>query len=388
MELAPGRGGAEQYAYGVTCALRARGDDVSVLAARLDPSLTRLLGEQRVHRVDLPRPTSAVKNLAFAAAVATHLARAEYDIVYGLSPFGPQDVARIGDGLHGEWLRIQTPFPPARWLKMVTPRHRAMLALERAMLRPGNQRHVVANSHLCRRQAIAAHGLDPGSVSVIPGGVDGARFNADARSRYREATRARLRLGHTDVALLFAGHNFRRKGLYELIEALGAVPRPARERAALFVAGRDKKGDAYRLLDRAARFGFAGRTHFLGAMERMEALYAAADLFVLPSWYDPCSLACMEALACGLPVVTTATNGAGELVPEGVAGHAIPTHHDIDLLADRLATLIADDNRRAALSRGALAAGAPLAMEHHVESLAALFARVATDSRNPLTLPR
>src|SRR6266702_909399 len=104
----------------------------------------------------------------------------------------------------------------------------------------------------------------------------------------------------------------------------------------LVIFGRDKaQGRAERL---AGSLGIASRVHFAGAQEDVRPWYAAADSFVLPSLYDPFPNAALEAMACGLPVVTTPQCGAAELIVEGVNGFVVEALA-VDALADRLARL-------------------------------------------------
>jgi len=78
--------------------------------------------------------------------------------------------------------------------------------------------------------------------------------------------------------------------------------------------------------------------HFAGVQENMGPWYGAADAFALPSLYDPFPNAALEAMACGLPVITTPQSGAAELIEEGVNGYVVGAL-EVDALADRLARL-------------------------------------------------
>ncbi len=121
--------------------------------------------------------------------------------------------------------------------------------------------------------------------------------------------------------------------MFRLIEAFA---RSRRRDSHLVVVGRDKaQARAERL---AGSLGIASRVHFAGAQEDVRPWYAAADSFVLPSLYDPFPNAALEAMACGLPVVTTPQCGTAELIVEGVNGFVVEALA-VDALADRLARL-------------------------------------------------
>jgi UDP-glucose:(heptosyl)LPS alpha-1,3-glucosyltransferase len=121
--------------------------------------------------------------------------------------------------------------------------------------------------------------------------------------------------------VLFAGTGWERKGLRFAIQAVEECG----EGFSLLVAGRgDERGFQ------------AKRTRFLGVAEDMPSLYAAADLFLLPTIYDPFSNACLEALASGLPVITTTANGFSEIVQNGVHGTAVDDPRNIGGISEAL----------------------------------------------------
>src|SRR4029453_3560399 len=88
----------------------------------------------------------------------------------------------------------------------------------------------------------------------------------------------------------------------------------------LLVAGR---GDARRYKTTRLRFWREEPVKFLGEVADLVPIYTAADIFILPTIYDPFSNACLEALACGLPVITTRSNGFSEIIEGGVHGSIV-----------------------------------------------------------------
>jgi len=132
---------------------------------------------------------------------------------------------------------------------------------------------------------------------------------------------------------LHVGAGFERKGVFRLIEAFA---RSGQHDAHLVIVGRDKaQARAERL---ASSRGIASRVHFAGAQENVGPWYGAADAFALASLYDPFPNAALEAMACGLPVITTPQCGTAELIDEGVNGYVVDALA-VDELADRLARL-------------------------------------------------
>ena len=168
--------------------------------------------------------------------------------------------------------------------------------------------------------------------------------------------------------LLYVGSGFERKGVRNLLTAFARVPGPAR----LAIVGGDKHSARFERL--ANRLNIAGRVRFTGALQDVTPLYAAADAFVLPTLYDPMPNAALEALACGLPVLTTPTCGAAEFITEGVNGH-LRDALDINGLAQAM-TLLADPARAASMRAAARASVAHLSLDAMAQQLLALYRSV------------
>jgi UDP-glucose:(heptosyl)LPS alpha-1,3-glucosyltransferase len=115
--------------------------------------------------------------------------------------------------------------------------------------------------------------------------------------------------------------------------------------AELWVLGRGRRGPYER---RARSLGVAAAVRFLGPRPGAERYYAAADVYAHPTYYDACSLAVLEALASGLPAVTTASNGAAGYVLEGECGFVLPEADDAAGLADRILRCLAPGFREKA----------------------------------------
>jgi UDP-glucose:(heptosyl)LPS alpha-1,3-glucosyltransferase len=246
-----------------------------------------------------------------------------------------QDVYRAGDGCHREWLIRRFRYEPSSRAPLVwlAPHHRLTLALERHLLGRRRYRLIVANSQRVRADLGRHYGVPPGDVRVIYNGVDLDRFSPSQRLARRAAARAPLALPAGATALLFMGTGFQRKGLRYALRALGEAPKEVH----LLVAGRDQASSRYEA--EARDRGVAERVRFLGAVPEPESAYAAADGFVLPTIYEPFSNACLEALASGLPVITTRDNGAAELLSGHHPALVLDDPADHHGLAERMARL-------------------------------------------------
>ncbi|CAH0286166.1 glycosyltransferase family 4 protein [Roseomonas sp. CECT 9278] len=219
-----------------------------------------------------------------------------------------------------------------RW--RVDPRmmrlRRAMALIEARAMRRAER--IVAVSQALRRLFVASHGVAPDRIAVIPNGVDTARFAPDRLAPLRDAARARLGLRGEELMLLAVAHNLWLKGVDVSLRAL-ALARRRGIAARLVVAG-GVPDDEWRAL--VARLGLADSVVFAGEVAAIEPLLAAADVMLHPTRWDACSLATIEAMAAGLPVVNAAANGASDLIADGANGFVLARSDD----AGRLAALV------------------------------------------------
>ena len=231
-------------------------------------------------------------------------------------------------------LRLRTAVSPRGWL------HRSRMArLEQ--LQAVRAKRIVAVSHRLRALLAERHGVQPSRISVIPNGVDTRRFAPARLAGLREPARHALRLGD-DVLFLAVAYNMRLKGIDTAMRALAMLVQEGAA-ARLAVAGGEANAFWTRL---ASRLGVHERVQFLGRTTDIAPLYAAADAVVHPTRWDACSLATIEGLAAGLPVITTAMNGAGELIADGHSGFVLPDPEDAAALAAHMRLLLDPAARR------------------------------------------
>jgi len=311
-------GGTERYLDGLAAFLAQRGHEVTIVCrSHATPP------QPAVHFVPLRGFAlgGAWRTWNFARAVEKHVEaqRAErpYELVVGLGRTWTQDVLRLGGGCQRTYLErahAATLTARDRLLGGGAWKHALAVRIEERAL-ADERVHVIANSHMVRRDVEARYGLARERVSVIENGVDLARFHPRLRADVGMAKRRELGLGAGDCVVLFLGTGYARKGLDLVLEAFPALVR-ARPEARLVVAGFDSARARYEA--RAKELGLGAV--FVGGTLAPEALYAAADLYVLPTRYDPFANSTLEALASGLPVVTSSTNGGAELIDAGVHG--------------------------------------------------------------------
>ncbi|MEO8438717.1 MAG: glycosyltransferase family 4 protein [Spartobacteria bacterium] len=253
------------------------------------------------------------------------------DLLLSLERVWRCDVYRAGDGIHQAWMERRDTVSSVfrRWGRHFNGKHKEALELEKALFSGGAQ-WVITNSEMVKREAEQFYHYPPEQISVVPNGVPLLDFRPDpvARALHRKI----LRLHDNEIAVLFVGSGWERKGLRYAVEAANSLGGDFR----LLVAGRGP-----------ARYVRGRAVQRLGAVRDLPSLYAAADLFLLPTLYDPFSNACLEALAAGLPVITTRDNGFSEIMEDRVHGSIIDLGSNVAQICDAL-NYWADAERREA----------------------------------------
>lgn len=304
-EISYTKGGAERYAANLCRELCQMGHQVWVLAEifadDIHPDLIHI-------PIKVNRTTSSQRTLSFHNNAQRALQELEVDAVLALSRSFPADAFRVSDPLHRFWMKIRYPGRIHRFLQSLNPRHRAILKMERGILDPKNTRMIITNSQLSKTLIGEYYQYPAERIHVIYNGVDHSQFTADTSLRMDE-----------EIQLLFVGQDFKRKGLSHIIDAL-AIVRNAGHRCTLRVIGRD---DPTPYQSHAARLGIAEHITFEGPTRAIQDAYRSADLFIFPSHYDPFANVVLESLACGLPALTTTTNGSSEIISEGKTGYVI-----------------------------------------------------------------
>ena len=270
----------------------------------------------------------------------------------------------------------------ARGLKMmfnrISPKHRAALALEAEQYSSADQRYI-AISRMVQRDMRTFYRVPPDRVQLIYNGVDLERFSPERLASMRAEARERFGLAADEQALVFVAHNFKLKGLGELIAAIGGLLRNGRwpASARLVVVGRGKVRPYQR---QAERCGAAGAVRFVGGVDPIDAAYAAADVFVHPTWYDPCSLVALEALAAGLPTLTTRFNGVSEMMDGQGAGVVLDAPRPVRRLGEALLDLL-DESSRASMSAAARRVAQAYPLEENFRATLQYLEQVAAERK-------
>lgn len=361
-------GGAERFVERAVHALAAEGSTAMTLLARNWSGETSGAEFLRCNPFYIGRTW---RDWSFARAACAAVATGHFDLVQSHERIACCDIYRAGDGVHAQWLenRAHVLGPAARLAQAISPWHCHTLAAERRLFASPRLRAVICNSRMVADEVKRHFGIDESRLELIYNGVDLERFHPALKAEHGSVIRARLGIPDSSMMFLFVGSGFERKGVPALLEAFA---RPDVNGAAhLVIIGADRHSTAMQA--RAQALGISARTHFPGPQRDVAAWYAAADCFVLPTLYDPFPNAVLEAMACGLPVITSRQCGAAEIIVAGREGWSCDAW-DIDTLSGRLSMLDVDLARSMGLAARALAERFPL--DAMAAQLVALYRRL------------
>jgi UDP-glucose:(heptosyl)LPS alpha-1,3-glucosyltransferase len=352
-------GGVETATTGLLGALLAHGHEVH----RAGPGRQTAPAGVTDHRLPMPPLPSALRPLALAALAARVAASRAWDVVQSHERTLRQDIYRAGEGSHRAYLDAVAPAASGRL------RHRVMLALERRVFACTPE--IVAISQAGRAEIARLHGVPEARLSVVYNGVDLERFHPRLREANRAPARADAGVPAEAWTLLFAGSGFERKGLDVALAALRALGDRA---VRLLVIGR---GDAARYRALARELGIAEQVVWLGVRPDIERWYAAADVLVLPTRYEPFGNVHLEALASGLPVVTSRAAGGAEVI-DARCGAAVDPRSPNDVAA---AVAALRGRSLADIRAAARAAAEPFTFARQVRELERTYKRVGGRNR-------
>jgi UDP-glucose:(heptosyl)LPS alpha-1,3-glucosyltransferase len=330
-------GGSERYAVEVTRRLKARGHEIHIYSRLVNESVL-----DGIHHIKVPNRhtySSAANSLSFAREAAQLLKGKRYDIIHSHERGYRQDVLTVHTFSYRSGLDKYS-FLHRMDQTYLSLRSGIYLWLEkRQMTSP----RLVAVSNLIREDIKKYYRRTEG-VRVITPGVDLNWFHPDRIADYRETLKVQSGVASNDLAVLFVGGEFRRKGLDRLIPSIGANMR-------LIVVGRGERPEHYRML--AADCGVSERVQFIGHVDGdMRKYYALADVVALPSSSEAFGMSILEAMSCGLPVVVSPSAGVACLIEEGkngfMAGDVRELHSAFIRLQD--ITLRKEMGRRARLA--------------------------------------
>lgn len=333
-------GGAERYLTNLLGLLREERHTIFLITSEWE----EIQGVEIV-KVNIRNGTSHTSITDYQKKALTALRRVSPECSVSLERIYGTDIYRAGDGCHKRFLQFRRK--TEGFLKglsfRINPLHRKILETEETIFRTTPR--IIANSKMVKRDILECYPqIDGEKIDVIYNGVDLKAFTPGGGSD-RTALRERFGLPGKAEIVLFIGSDYRRKGLKTLIEAMGKINRPS---TYLLVVGRGRKE---RFLNLSRRLGLEERVIFAGPQAEPTPFYKGADLFVLPTLYDPFSNATIEALASGLPVITSVNNGASEIISHNEDGYILNDPGDSNRLAEYITRTLDERKEMGASAR-------------------------------------
>jgi UDP-glucose:(heptosyl)LPS alpha-1,3-glucosyltransferase len=340
------QGGTERQVHMLARDLAADGHEVHVFCRLVRASPPEGVSLHVMPRLPLGPLLELVLFSAWARrAIAAHERRhGPFDVRHGFGRTLGQDVYRVGGGSHHTYLEHAHALDKPPWMRRLlgaTPLQRLKAAMEARALRGDPAATVITNSAMVRDDLARRHDLPAERTVVIRNGVDLDLFRPPEPGE-REHVRTPWGLDESHEVALMVGSGYARKGVEP---ALRAVARLAEARPALrlVVAGKDRKLQHWKAL--AESLDVADRVVWLGPCITPETTYRGADVFMLPTAYDAAANSTLEALASGLPVITSAMNGAAEILEPERHGEIVPTPVHPDDLARALSKWLGRSDR-------------------------------------------
>jgi UDP-glucose:(heptosyl)LPS alpha-1,3-glucosyltransferase len=357
-------GGAERTIQSVAEALIAHGDVPTIVTRHWPDSA----GRRIAHHVVNPRYfTKAGRETGFARQVGQLIESHTFDLVQSYERIPGAHIYHAVDGVHAEWLqrRQRAQRALSRLGVALNPHHRTVLELERGMYASPNLKTVICISKMVKDDIVRRFGVDAAKCEVIHLEIDTEKFHPRVREEYRESTRTKLGIPAGAQVAVFAGSGFVRKGVAAFLQVVQRLPELHG-----IVVGHDKAMPKFKSL--AARLGVANRVHFTGGVNDVRPYYGAADVFLMPTLYEPFGLVYGEAMACGLPAIVSRDAGAQDWIAEGQNGFVVDPL-DIGSMARTVTAALTNPAMRAAARNSVL----PFTAEAAAAQYRALYARLA-----------
>lgn len=365
--LASGRGGQEKYMLSLVDELIEQGFKLTMVCEEAEPGLDRPAGSE-VKTVTPIKVEQGIRKWLFSRRARSLLEReAGLDLIITTGHVNFGDLYIANGGSHRAYLR-----QCGSWRSWLGLKNWIQVHLQDELFSDPD-RHFLTHSRMARNDIVREHDTDPERIHTIYHGVDLDRFNPETHGESSPLLRKQLGYEVEDFICLFTAGSWKRKGLPELLQAFAEVRNPG---VHLLVVGRTKQSRAKRL---ASSLQVGDRVRFQGYVEDIEKFYRLSDALIFPSKYDAAGLVVLEALACGLPVVTTKTTGMHEVIEDGRNGFVIPSADDREALGDRIDRLAGmEKSHYADLRKEAARTGQQFPLGRHTTKFVKLIEELIT----------
>ncbi len=370
-------GGAESYAVSLAGFLVQSGWEVHFFGESWDGEPEGAI----FHKITIPKYLPAwLKLVLFAVYHKRAVKKQRYDVILGFGNTVYMNVYQSHGGVH--WLsarrmvyseRSEIKRAIKRLIILLSLKQWARAWIESAPFRMYPRPSIVAISQMIKKDMLSFFNVNDADIKVVYNGVDTFRYNQNLRHGHKGALRRQLGISDDDVVFLFVSYDLKKKGIEALAEAASQLQQMGNTGFKVMVVG----GMPYKALLRHLKaLDIQDKMLFTGPVRSIEAYYANSDVFVLPTYYDACSLVVIEAMASGLPSITTTANGAAGIINDGKDGCIISHPPRAQDLANKM-QLFLNDEKRQQMSREALCTGRQYSAEKNHQAMIRIFYEVA-----------
>jgi UDP-glucose:(heptosyl)LPS alpha-1,3-glucosyltransferase len=356
------RYGSSKYALETTKYFVKKGHEVHVFANKWSNKVKGVY----FHKIPIFTSNFFLQELSFLLIATLTLKKYKFDITYSQPGryFSPK-VAGVHI-CHKAWAMQQKPRNFIEWLA-----NKLLVLIETYNLRKAKK--IIAVSNSIKKELIKYYHVSPEKIHVAYDGVNLKEFSPKNKIYFRKKLRKKYKVSSNEFLLLFIGVPFKRKGLEYVIRSLPYIPQTK-----LFVIGKESP-TFYKEL--AFKLGVDNRITFLKFVEKISQYFAAADIFVLPTLYEPFGLVVLEAMASGLPVVVSETAGAAELIEDGKDGLLVENPKNPEEIAEKINYLLENDSLRKRIGRNARKKAEKYPWSRTAEEMLKVFEEVAKNSQ-------
>jgi len=369
-------GGAESYAVSLATFLVQNGWQVHLFGEVWDGEPEGAI----FHKITIPKYLPAwLKLVLFAIYHKKAVKKQNFDVILGFGNTLYMNVYQSHGGVH--WLsakrrvyseKIEIKRAIKRLIILLSLKQWARAWIESAPFRLYPRPRIVAISQMIKKDMSSYFNVKDEDIKVVYNGVDTSRYNQNLRHSHKGPLRKQLGIRGDEVVFLFVSYDLKKKGIEPLVEAVSRLKQMGNTNFRVMVVG----GMPYKALSRQIKaFDIKDKILFTGPVHSIEAYYANSDVFVLPTYYDACSLVVIEAMASGLPSITTTSNGAAGIINDGKDGYII-SHPPGSLNLAKKMQMLLDDEKRHEMSSEALCTGQQYSAEKNHQEMLRIFEEV------------
>lgn len=307
------QGGLEKYTARIADGFLQKGFDVSFLTSKT--SRFEIKESISIHTIKTCRWPGFRRMEQYDRFTAQWIEKKRPDIVFGLDRNRLQTHLRAGNGVHAAFLKSRVLTEGyCKWaLCQINPLHRKIIELEKSAFESPVLQTLFTNSNMVKQEVLQHYQVDASKIKVVHNGVEWHEMQSDFDESLTNKTKLAHQLGlnASSFHFLFIGNGYLRKGLKQLLKGFASL---SEKDIHLSILGKENRIEEYKRL--AYDLNISSQVTFFGVQKDPRPFYQIADALIIPSFYDPFANVTVEALAMGLFVISSKTNGGSEVLTD------------------------------------------------------------------------